>query len=115
MKIEQIEKLKALNELKEKGVLTEEEFQTEKYKVMTSNELIEVTKSENESSNLIAIGYVMAVFPILILPIVFTAVGAAIGLINITKGKIGHGSAQIGISVFCGVVGAEIGGAGFGL
>ncbi len=111
-----IEKLKALSELKEKGILSNEEFQTEKNKILFAQSTTHVDEQpENGKSNLIVIGYVMSVMPILILPIVFTIVGVVLGVVNISKGKTGHGSAQVGISVFCGVVGTAIGGAGFGL
>lgn len=110
-----IEKLKALSELKEKGILSNEEFQIEKNKILYSPSTHEEKKPANESGNFVVIGYVMSILPILILPIVFTIVGVVLGVVNVSKGKAGHGYAQIGISVFCGVVGTAIGGAGFGL
>lgn len=110
-----VEKLKVLGELKDKGILTEAEFINEKQKLINSITTDKLSKDENRENNLIIVGYVMSILPILILPIVFTIVGSIVGAINISKGKIGHGSAQIGISVFCGIVGTSIGGAGFGL
>jgi uncharacterized membrane protein len=110
-----IEKLKALSELRDKGILTSEEFQTEKNKILYAQSTHVEKQPESDKGNLIVIGYVMSVMPVLILPIVFTIVGVIMGVINMTKGKTGHGSAQIGISVFCGIMGTAIGGAGFGL
>ncbi len=110
-----IEKLKALSELKEKGILTNEEFQSEKNKMLSNYSSKVENQSAGNKSDLIVIGYVMSVIPILILPIVFTIIGVAFGVINMSRGNVGHGSAQFGISVFCGIIGSAVGGAGFGL
>jgi hypothetical protein len=111
-----IEKLKALSELKEKGILSDEEFQSEKNKILSAQNTTHADKQpENDKGNLVVIGYVMSVIPILILPIVFTIIGVALGVVNMSRGKVGHGSAQFGISVFCGIMGTAIGGAGFRL
>jgi hypothetical protein len=64
---------------------------------------------------LIRTGYVMAVLSILILPIIFIPAGVAVGIVNISKGETGHGVAQIVLSVFLGLLGTYIGGAGLGL
>jgi hypothetical protein len=58
---------------------------------------------------------VFAGLAFLILPLVFTIVGIALGVVNIIQARIGHGVAQIGLSIFCGICGTLIGGAGFGL
>ncbi len=111
-----IEKLKALCELKEKGILSDDEFLTEKNKILSAqNEIPVVNKTEKGNDSLVVIGYVMSLMPILILPIVFTPIGVALGVLNVSRGKVGHGSAQFGISIFCGFIGTAIGGAGFGL
>jgi len=110
-----IEKLKALSELRDKGILSDEEFQAEKNKILYSPVPNVEKGPTNETGDFVVIGYVMSILPILILPIVFTIVGVVLGVVNVSKGKAGHGYAQVGISVFCGVVGTAIGGAGFGL
>lgn len=68
-----------------------------------------------KDSNLITTGYILAFMPILLLPIVFTLAGVGVGIVNISKNENGHGIAQIAISVFTGVLGTIIGGAGFNL
>lgn len=68
------------------------------------------TKS-SQGNGLIAAGYVCALVALLILPPVFALVAFIIGIINLTRNQIGHGIAQIVLSVICGFFGMVIGAA----
>lgn len=70
---------------------------------------------QNKNTGLIKTGYILAFMPILILPIIFILAGVGVGIANISKGENGHGIAQIAISVFSGIIGTMIGGAGLNL
>jgi hypothetical protein len=107
MRIEQIEKLNGLHELKEKGLMTEDEFQVQKKKVMTTNEIFNEGKHLKDNNDLVIVGYVITILPMFIMPIVFTIIASIVGIININKRKVVHGSAQIGLSVFCGFIGSS--------
>lgn len=67
------------------------------------------TFSENKSSDinstLIISGYVVAFLSLLIFPVIFLIAGIVIGIINLTKGNIGHGIVHIILSVIFGVIG----------
>lgn len=70
----------------------------------------------NQAKNrLIIVGYIISCASILILPIVFIPLGILIGIINIVGGETGHGIAQILLAIILGIIGASIGGAGFGI
>lgn len=64
-----------------------------------------------QSTALIAAGYVCAVVSLLILPPVFALIGLIIGIINLTRNHVGHGIAQIVLSIVCGFFGMAIGAA----
>lgn len=74
---------------------------------------------ENSHNGLIVAGYILAFMPILILPIVFIIAGVGAGIANIYyaqwTGKYVHGIVQVIIAVIAGIIGTNIGGAGFGL
>ena len=64
-----------------------------------------------QGNGLIAAGYVCAAVALLFLPPVFALVAFIIGIINLTRNQIGHGIAQIVLSVICGFFGMVIGAA----
>ena len=51
-------------------------------------------------------GYVCGILARFVLPIGFGIAGVVIGIINLTKGMVGHGIAQIVIAVTLGLLGA---------
>jgi uncharacterized OB-fold protein len=61
---------------------------------------------KKQSNSLVAAGYVCAVLALFIFPIGLGIAGLVIGIINITKGRVGHGVAQIVIAVTFGILGA---------
>lgn len=63
--------------------------------------------------SLLIAGYVCGLVALFFLPPAFGLAGLAIGIVNLAKGKVGHGVAQIVIAVTCGVAGAYIGAVGF--
>ncbi len=60
-------------------------------------------------SGLIAAGYICAFVSLLFCPPGFGIAGVVIGIVNITRGHVGHGVAQIVISIFCTLLGIAIG------
>jgi len=62
-------------------------------------------------AGLIVAGYVCGGVALLFCPPGFGIAGIVIGIVNITRGAIGHGIAQIGISVGCTMVGMMLGAA----
>lgn len=54
-------------------------------------------------------GYVFCVVSILFLPVVFAPAAFGIGIYNAVKGRVGHGIAQIILSIMCGLVGMILG------
>ena len=61
------------------------------------------------NNQLIIAGYLAIFLSLLILPIFFMLVGIILGIINLTKGAIGHGILQIVLSLLFGIVGTFIG------
>lgn len=66
-----------------------------------------------QGNGLIATGYICAAVSLLFLPPVFSLIAFIIGIINLTRNQIGHGIAQIVLSVICGFFGMVIGAAVF--
>jgi hypothetical protein len=64
-----------------------------------------------QGNGLIVAGYVCAAVALLFLPPVFALAAFIIGIINLTRNQIGHGIAQIVLSVICGFFGMVIGAA----
>ena len=54
-------------------------------------------------------GYLCALISLLLFPPAFGIAGLVIGIINLTRGHIGHGIAQIILSVTCGGFGMLLG------
>jgi hypothetical protein len=54
-------------------------------------------------------GYVCCALALVFLPIVFAPAGFGLGIYNATKGRGGHGAAQMVLSFFCGIVGFILG------
>jgi hypothetical protein len=77
----------------------------------TSGNAPRAAKQAAQGNGLVAAGYVCAVVALLILPPVFALVAFIIGIINLTRNQIGHGIAQIVLSVICGFFGMVIGAA----
>ena len=63
------------------------------------------TGERQQSKTLVVSGYVCAVLALFIFPIGLGIAGLVIGIINLTKGRVGHGIAQIVIAVTFGIVG----------
>jgi hypothetical protein len=68
-------------------------------------------ENKNSGKGLIAAGYICGGLALLILPIPLGLAGFAIGVVNLTKGRTGHGVAQMIISAACGLIGALLGAA----
>ena len=64
------------------------------------------TRKRQQSSNLVVWGYVCGVLALFFLPIAFGIAGMVIGIVNLTKGRVGHGIAQIVIALTLGILGA---------
>ena len=67
--------------------------------------------SRESTTWLIASGYICGLLSILFCPPALGLAGFVIGIVNLTKGSVGHGIAQIIISVTCGVFGMILGAA----
>ena len=67
--------------------------------------------SRESTTGLIASGYICGLLSILFCPPALGLAGFVIGIVNLTKGSVGHGIAQIIISVTCGVLGMILGAA----
>jgi hypothetical protein len=61
------------------------------------------------SSATVVAGYVCAGLSLIIFPIGLGIAGLVLGIINVTKGRTGHGIAQIILSVVLGTIGALLG------
>ena len=70
-----------------------------------------MSESNGSSTGLIAAGYICGGLSLLILPPALGVAGTVIGIVNLTKGSVGHGIAQIIISVSCALFGMIIGAA----
>jgi len=64
---------------------------------------------QKSSNGLIIAGYICSFFALIILPIPLGIAGLIIGIVNLTKGSVGNGIAQIILSVTCGLFGTIIG------
>ncbi len=62
-----------------------------------------------KSSSMIWTGYVMAFLSLLFFPIFFMLFGIVFGIVNITKNEVGHGVAQIILSLIFGISGTFLG------
>lgn len=68
-------------------------------------------KKKKSTAGLVAAGYICAFLSLFIFPPGFGAAGGFIGMTNLIKGSVGHGIAQIVISITCGILGMVIGAA----
>lgn len=59
-----------------------------------------------ESNSLVVWGYACGVAALFFFPIGFGIAGVVIGIMNLTRGRVGHGIAQIAIAVTLGILGA---------
>jgi hypothetical protein len=57
----------------------------------------------------VPVGYVCCALALVILPIIFTPAGFGLGIYNASKGRTGHGVAQVILSIVCGLIGAILG------
>lgn len=71
------------------------------------NDIALETTPKNES--IIWVGYLMAFLSLLIFPFLFMLIGVIIGIVNITKKEVGHGIAQIILSIIFGIIGTFLG------
>ena len=69
------------------------------------------SKSSESNAGMNAAAYICGFLALLIFPPALGLIGTVIGIINLTRGRIGHGVAQIMISVTCGLFGMIIGAA----
>jgi len=60
---------------------------------------------KKESNSMVVWGYVCALLALFIFPLGFGIAGVVIGITNPTKGRVGHGIAQIVIAVTFGILG----------
>lgn len=67
--------------------------------------------AQPHGNGLIVAGYVCSAIALLILPPVFALIAFIIGIVNLTRNQIGHGIAQIVLSLICGFFGMIIGAA----
>lgn len=58
---------------------------------------------------MIPIGYVCAFGSLVLFPPGLGLAGVVVGIVNVTRGRAGHGVAQIALSVTCALLGAAIG------
>jgi len=63
----------------------------------------------HKNNQLIIAGYIVAFLSLFILPILLLITGIVIGIINVTKGAIGHGILQIILSLIFGILGTFLG------
>jgi len=63
-------------------------------------------KLKKESTSLVVWGYVCGGIALFFFPLGFGIAGVVIGIVNITKGRTGHGVAQIVIAATLGILGA---------
>ncbi len=75
----------------------------------TSLNTLNPNKKQNEESGLIIAGYIVSVLSLFILPIFLLITGVIIGIINISRGSLGHGMIQIILSIIFGTIGSLIG------
>ena len=74
-----------------------------------------ITKLRNNNTTiykineLIIVGYIAIFLSIFIFPIFFMLIGIILGVVNLTRGSIGHGILQIILSIIFGILGAFIG------
>ena len=61
---------------------------------------------KRESNSMIVWGYVCGGVAFFFFPIGFGIAGVVIGIINLTKGRVGHGIAQIVIATTAGILGS---------
>ena len=66
-------------------------------------------KPQNEGGGLVVVGYILAFLSLIVIPIPLGIAGFVVGIVNLTKGKAGHGIAQIILSILCGMIGAAVG------
>jgi hypothetical protein len=66
------------------------------------------TRSPNNNL-LVIVGYICVVLTFFGFPVLFMITGIVIGIVNITKGSIGHGILQIILSLIFGVLGILLG------
>lgn len=73
---------------------------------------MESTRTSDSGATL-RLGYVCAFVSLLFFPPAFGLAGFILGIVNITKGQVGHGVAQIVLSVTCAIFGMILGAAMF--
>ena len=63
----------------------------------------------SQGASLVVAGYACGFAALLVLPSAFGLAALTIGVINLSKGKVGHGIAQIVLAVSCGIAGSYYG------
>ena len=62
-----------------------------------------------QNNELVIVGYIAVFLSFFIFPIFFMLVGIILGIVNLTKGAIGHGITQIILSLVFGILGTLLG------
>lgn len=57
----------------------------------------------------VPVGYICCALALLFFPIIFAPAGFGLGIYNSTKGRGGHGAAQMVLSFVCGIIGFILG------
>jgi hypothetical protein len=70
-----------------------------------------VVHDPKEGTTLVSAGYICGLLSLLIFPPALGLAGLVCGIMNLANGRIGHGIAQIIISLTCGILGAILGAA----
>jgi hypothetical protein len=65
--------------------------------------------SQKQGNGLIVAGYICGVLSLFLLPPALGLAGTVCGIVNLVRGRTGHGIAQIIISVTCGIFGVILG------
>jgi len=79
--------------------------------MLQSDATSNVVVGKKSSTGLIVAGYICGFLALAIFPPALGIAGLVIGILNLTKGRTGHGIAQIVISITCGILGSVIGSA----
>lgn len=63
------------------------------------------SSGKSSSAGFIAAGYICGLLALFVLPPAFALAGVVCGLVNLAKGRTGHGVAQVAIAIGCGALG----------
>jgi lipopolysaccharide export LptBFGC system permease protein LptF len=79
------------------------------YPLSKLKNLTKISSINYQNNELIVVGYIAVFLSFFLFPIFFMLIGLILGIVNLSKGAIGHGVLQIILSLVFGILGTFLG------